>query len=144
LTIDLTDGTFVRAMSTFETFSQDFQYALRGFRREPVVALVAVIILALGIGSNTAVFSIVNPLVLKPLPFPDADRLVWIANIGTSGLSGRTYRVDVFEEFQRNAKSLQSMDRRRAKSKRGGRKSSETQRRPQQSSRGSGDDQVTN
>ncbi len=96
-------------MSTFERLGQDLQYALRGFRREPVVALVAVIILALGIGSNTAVFSIVNPLVLKPLPFPDADRLVWISNIGTSGLSGRTYRVDVFEEFQRNAKSFQSL-----------------------------------
>src|SRR5262245_1143153 len=96
-------------MGTFDSFRQDLQYALRGFRREPVVALVAVIILALGIGSNTAVFSIVNPLVLKPLPFPDADRLVWIANIGTSGLSGRTYRVDVFEEFQRNAKSFQSL-----------------------------------
>jgi putative ABC transport system permease protein len=96
-------------MDRFESLWQDIRYALRGFRREPVVTFVAVIILALGIGSNTAVFSIVNPLVLKPLPFPNADRLVWVENIGTSGLSGRTYRVEVFEEFQRNSKSFQSL-----------------------------------
>jgi putative ABC transport system permease protein len=87
---------------SMETLRQDVRYALRGFRREPVVALIAVAILALGIGANTVVFSIVNPLLLRPLPFPNADRLVWIANLGTTGLSGRTYRVDVFEEFQRS------------------------------------------
>jgi len=92
-----------------ESLRQDMRYALRGFRREPAVAIIAVAILALGIGANTAVFSIVNPLVLRPLPFPDADRLVWIANTGTTGLSGRTYRVDVFEEFQRNANSFESL-----------------------------------
>ena len=73
---------------TLESLRQDVTYALRGFRREPAMALIAILILALGIGANTAVFSIVNPLVLEPLPFPGADRLVWIANTGTAGLSG--------------------------------------------------------
>jgi predicted permease len=90
----------------FETFRQDVKYALRGFRRDWGLTLIAVVILALGIGANTAVFSIVNPLVLRPLPFPESDRLAWIANIGTTGLSGRTFRVDVFEAFQRNTQSF--------------------------------------
>jgi predicted permease len=92
-----------------DSIRQDVTYALRGFRREPAVGIIAVLILAIGIGANTAVFSIVNPLVLRPLPFPDAERLVWIANNGTTGLSGKTYRVDVYEEFQRNAKSFDEM-----------------------------------
>jgi len=92
-----------------ETFRQDLAYAIRGFRRDWGLTLVAVIILAVGIGANTAVFSIVNPLVLRPLPFLDSDRLVWIENTGTSGLSGRTFRVDVFELFQRHARSFEGL-----------------------------------
>ena len=92
-----------------ESLRQDIRYALRGFRRDPVVTIVAIAILALGIGANTAVFSIVNPLLLRPLPFPAAERLVWIANLGTTGLSGKTYRVDVFEELQRNTRSFESL-----------------------------------
>ena len=94
---------------SLESVVQDLKYAVRGFRREPAMSLIAVVILALGIGANTAVFSIVNPLLLRPLPFPDSDRLVWIANTGTTGLSGRTYRVDVFEELRRNTRSIQEM-----------------------------------
>ena len=96
-------------LPSIETVRQDVKYALRGFRREPGLALIATLILALGIGSNTAVFSIVNPLVLRPLPFPESDRLVWIANTGTTGLSGKTYRVDVFEEIVRNERSFQEL-----------------------------------
>src|SRR5688572_25745037 len=97
-----------RGRFAFESIGQDIRYALRGFRREPVVALIAIVILALGIGANTAVFSIVNPLVLRPLPFPGSQELVWIANGGAS-LSGRTYRVDVYEAFQRNTRSFQEL-----------------------------------
>ena len=95
--------------SRFDVLRKDTRYALRGFRREPGLALIALAILALGIGANTAVFSIVNPLVLRPLPFPNADRLAWIENSGTSGLSGRTFRVDVFELFQRNVQSFERL-----------------------------------
>jgi predicted permease len=92
-----------------ETVRQDVKYAMRGFRREPTIMLVATIVLGLGIGANTAVFSIVNPLLLRALPFPDSHQLVWIANTGGTGLSGATYRVDVFDGYRQHAKSFQEM-----------------------------------
>ena len=54
----------------------DVRYAVRQWRRSPAFAAAAILTLALGIGANTAVFSAVSALVLRPLPFPDADRLV--------------------------------------------------------------------
>ena len=94
---------------TFDVFTRDVVYAVRGFRREPSHAAIAVLILALGIGANTAVFSIVNPLLLRSLPFPDAKQLVWIENTGGTGLSGQAYRSDVFASLRDNASSFQGI-----------------------------------
>ncbi len=59
---------------------QDLQYALRTLRKQPLFALVAVLTLALGIGANTAIFSLVYQTLLRPLPVANADRLVFVWN----------------------------------------------------------------
>jgi putative ABC transport system permease protein len=58
---------------------QDGRFALRQLARSPLVAAVAILTLAIGIGLNTAVFTLVNAVLLRPLPYPHPERLVWIA-----------------------------------------------------------------
>jgi putative ABC transport system permease protein len=73
-----------------ESFLQDVRFALRSFAKQPTFALIAIATLALGIGANAAIFTVVNAVVLKPLPFPAADRLVRITadlpGLGTSDI----------------------------------------------------------
>jgi predicted permease len=66
------------------TFLHDFRYALRTLRRSAGLTCVIVASLAIGIGANTAIFSVVNALLLKPLPYPDPDRLaiLWLRSPG--------------------------------------------------------------
>jgi len=62
-------------------FRQDFVYAIRGPRRAPAFTTVAILTLALGIGANTAIFSIINTTLLRPLPYADGDRLGFVWNL---------------------------------------------------------------
>ena len=59
---------------------QDLRYALRTLLKQPVFSLVAVLTLALGVGANSAIFSLLYQTLLRPLPYPDAARLVFIWN----------------------------------------------------------------
>ncbi len=66
------------------SFLQDLRYAARTLQRTPALSLVIIASLAIGIGANTAIFSVVNALLLKPLPYPDPDRLavLWLRSPG--------------------------------------------------------------
>jgi predicted permease len=71
---------------SFESLVQDLRYALRTFRRAPGFALVAVLVLAIGIGATTAMFSLVDTMLVRGLPYPEADRLVvLIGNVQRAG-----------------------------------------------------------
>src|SRR4029077_2003012 len=71
------------AFSNLETFWRDTRYGARMLRRNPSYAAVIILTLALGIGANTAIFSVVNSVLLKPLPFKDPNRLVIIWDTDT-------------------------------------------------------------
>ena len=90
--------------------AQDLRYTLRTLRRDRAFTVVAVLILALGIGVNIAVFSVVDTILLRPLPFHDAQRLAWVAgNNGSGALSDTTFRVDAYEEIRKHNQSFQDM-----------------------------------
>ncbi len=88
---------------------QDVRHSLRLLRKNPGFTAVAVLTLALGIGANTAIFSLVNALVFRPLPFREPDRLVWIANLWEGGMSGVTSRVANYTEWRKQNQSFEDL-----------------------------------
>jgi predicted permease len=80
-------------MLSLDNLFQDLRYTFRTLRRDAGFTTFAILIVGLGIGASSTVFSVANALLLRPLPFRDPSRLVWIANHDTSGLSGQTTQV---------------------------------------------------
>src|SRR2546423_2593758 len=65
-----------RSLRWIETLLKDIRYGVASLARDPGFALVAIAVLALGIGANTAMFTLVDAVLLKPLPFPEPERIV--------------------------------------------------------------------
>jgi hypothetical protein len=63
-----------------ETLWRDVRFSLRSIRHTPAVTVAVIATLAIGIGANTAIFSVVNGVLIKPLPYPDPDRLITMSH----------------------------------------------------------------
>jgi putative ABC transport system permease protein len=87
----------------------DLRYGARMLLKKPGFTLIAVITLALGIGANTAIFSVVYALLLRPLPFPESDRLVVLAGKGQNSLIGSGVAYPDYEDWRARAQSYDDM-----------------------------------
>jgi putative ABC transport system permease protein len=95
-----------------EQLLQDVRYGFRVLRRNPAFTTVVILTLALGIGVNTAVFSVVNAVLLRPLPYPDAERVVAYSD-GVSKSKAENFKPGIagadFSEWRAQAKSFERM-----------------------------------
>lgn len=103
----------IRHMNFIDDLLQDVRYANRSMRRNPGFAALAVLIMALGIGANTAVFSVVNAVLLKPLAYRNPDRIVTLAgstaSSGKSGMPSKQVSIPDFQDWHDQSSSFEAM-----------------------------------
>jgi predicted permease len=91
------------------TLARDLRYTVRTLRRDLGFASFAIAIAGLGIGASATVFSVVNTLLLRPLPFQDPAALVWVANHNTTGLSGQTTQVGHMLDLRERTQTMSAI-----------------------------------
>jgi putative ABC transport system permease protein len=96
------------ARLVIESFVSDGRYAARQLRKSPGFALVAILTLALGIGATTAIFSVVYGVVLRPLPYPDSDRIVSVFEVTSKGSPSRLADPN-FDDFRDLSRSFRAI-----------------------------------
>jgi len=96
------------SFASLETFLQDIRYGLRAIRKSPVYSLIIILTLALGIGANTAIFSVVDSVLLKPLPYPGAERLVWLgeSHAKAEGISVTWGNYRAWQKYNRSFEDM--------------------------------------
>jgi len=94
-----------RGLPLLDTVIHDLQYGGRTLKRDAGLTVFAVLMVGLGVGASCTVFSVLNALLLRPLPFTDPDRLVWIAN-GSTFNSAQTTQVANLIELQAQSGSF--------------------------------------
>ncbi|MGH9871743.1 MAG: ABC transporter permease [Pyrinomonadaceae bacterium] len=93
-----------------DTLSKDVRYGFRSLLKRPAFTVIAVITLALGIGANTAIFSTINALLLKPLPFPDPDRIVALWDkVPSRGVERNEVTVANYLDWRAQSKSFENL-----------------------------------
>jgi predicted permease len=100
-----------RGLPGLDILIQDLSYALRTLRRDTAFTVIAVLILAIGIGANVVVFSVVNTILLRPLPLGDPARLVRLGPItgNKGGMSSATYSSNAYEMLAARTQTLQEL-----------------------------------
>jgi predicted permease len=91
------------------SFTSDLRFALRGLRRNPVFSTVAILSLALGIGANTAIFTLIDQIVLRKLPVKNPDELVMLYQEGPhngSNMGSRMHSYPIYRDYQQRAEPL--------------------------------------
>jgi predicted permease len=105
----------MRITTTLDNLGRDVRYAARGLGRNPLFTLVAVVTLAIGIGANTAVFSVVDGVLLKPLPYPKPEELVsiWHDAPGAPGITaiagGLNFSTSMFVTYREQNRSFSTI-----------------------------------
>ena len=95
-------------MESLESFVRDVRYVTRALVRTPAFFAVTVITLALGIGATTAIYSVIDGVLLRPLPYPDADRIVQLWQVGEKGGRGSVSDPN-YEDWKTGTRSFSAM-----------------------------------
>ena len=98
-----------RGLPAFDDILRDVRHAVRTLRRDAGLTTFAILIVGLGVSASSTVFSVCNALLLRPLPFDDPGRLVWIANGQSENLSAQTVQVANLLELRQQSKSLSTV-----------------------------------
>lgn len=89
--------------------AQDARYALRAVRKDTRFLAIAALIIGIGVGANTAVFSVMSPLMLRPLPFDQPEELVWVTRGTTGGISDVTSPTSNLRDYRELSQSLEEL-----------------------------------
>jgi predicted permease len=95
-----------RGLPALDTILQDLRHAVRTLRRDAGLTTFAILIIGLGVGASSTVFSVFHALFLRPLPFEDPARLVWIANGESENLSDQTVQVGNLLDFREQSQAF--------------------------------------